>query len=246
MLVFITHPKYFDKKAIYRKKADLIFIFNSGKLFYELKDKYKCVNIGIDGNIKNENFFPQANKRKKFNKVALLRIKMGIYGAFKKKLHILRNRHYMMMKSYKDTEYKLVMSYAKKEKDFNKANSVIELETLKCIVEMIRLEHGDKFLENHKEHARVLLNYSNSFYRSYVYSMEFERGMEIFADLIKYSFFSNVMLYYLFNRYDLYENGFHYNYLKVISRLFIENIHRNDVKNFIKNNINAYKEEGWL
>ena len=53
------------------------------------------------------------------------------------------------------------------------------------------------------------------------------------------------MLYYRFNKRDIYEERFHFRYLKVLSRLFIEQIHQNDVKKFIHNNIEYYKENQW-
>jgi len=55
MLVFITHPKYFDVKSLENKKVELIYIFNSKKLFDELSQNYKCVNIDKNGKLIDEN-----------------------------------------------------------------------------------------------------------------------------------------------------------------------------------------------
>ena len=246
MLVFVTHPKYFDKKVLYRKNVDLIYIFNSKKLFDELSKKYRCVNIGIDGTIKNENFFPKAKKYKKITKIKFLEVKIGIYSYFKKKQHSFFKKYYSMMRGYKDTEYHLLINHAKKQKEFNDSIMMLDTGIMRCIVEIIKLEKGERFLEKNIELLRVLQNYSHTFYRSYVYSLGFERGFEIFGDIFRYNYFNKVVLYYLFNKYDVYKKGFHYNYLKVLSRLFIEDIHKNNIKGFVEKNIEYYKENEWL
>ena len=77
--------------------------------------------------------------------------------------------------------------------------------------------------------------------------MRVERGAEVFADIFRFSLFMHILLYYHFDKYDIYaDTKFKYGYLKVLSRLFIEQIHSNDVKGLVKGYLNEYKEAGVL
>jgi len=245
MLVFITNPKYFDKKSIKGKNVDLIFIFGSKRLCNELSKNNKCVNIGVEGKILQENFFPQAKKYNKNTRDKLLDIKINCLYYFKK-LHHNEYKVKMQIINKHDPIFNLNVYRAKRMKDFNDAAKIIDLMIVKYIYEILNLRHGKRFSQNHKTVLKRLLNVTSAFYRAYIYSFGFDRGMEVFADIYKYSFFKNVSLFYTFNKYDIYQNSFHYNYLKVLSRLFIENIHKKNLKNFVTENINYYKERGWL
>jgi len=245
MMVFITHPKYFDKRAIARKSVDLVYIFNSKKLFDELSKKYKCVNIDRDGKIINENFFPQARKYKKLTRERFLDIKIGVLKYFKKKRFHFYKRHFQVV-SYNDPLFKLNVTMAKKRNDFNEAVMIINGMILEYLREIFELEKGRKFVEEYFSYIEKLLNYSHSFYRSYVYANEFDRGIEVFADVFMYNFFSKVALYYTFEKKDIYKSGFHFNYLKVLSRLFIEDIHKADVIGFVNRQVEYYKENEWF
>ncbi len=246
MLVFITHPKYFDKRKIARKKIDLIYIFNSKKLYSQLSEKYKCVNIGKDGKIKQENFFPQAKKYKRITKEKFIDLKIGIVKYFAKKKHSVQRKYYVMLKGpYSDPLMHYGFHKAKKS-EFNEGTMILDAMIVNYIAEIFRLEKGEEFTNKNKRYIELLLNFSHSFYRAYVYSLGYERGMEIFSEVFKFNYFKKVSLYYTFNKFDLYQDRFHFNYLKVLSRLFVEDIHNNNIEEFIQKNITYYKENGWL
>lgn len=245
MLVFITHPKLFDIKKLKDKKVTLIYIFNSKKLFEELKKSYKCVNIGIDGVIKDENFFPKKVVTKTFLEL-MFKNRKDLFAYFKKKNY---NKERVYLKTgFRDSEYRFVRGMAEQifKKDLAEAFAYLNREIYHQIFGMIRLETSNEEYEFRNNYSELLKNYTHSFFRSYIYSMGFRRrGVELFGDIWSYNYFLNVMLYYGFSKFDIYKNGFHYNYLRVLSRVFIETIHKNDIKSFIKSNIDYYKENGW-
>ncbi len=245
MLVFITNPKYFDKRKIGRKKVDLVYIFGSKKLFDELSKKYKCVNIGKDGNIKNENFFPEAVKYKKVTRERFMGIKIGALKYFKKKRFKVYRSRYEMFGDY-DPLFNMVVAMAKKKRDFNEGANIINAKIISYIEDIIRIEKGEKFLKNYASYLKIVLNLSHSFHRAYIYSKGFQRGFEVFGDVFTFSYFNNAVLYYTFDKFDIYEDRFHFNYLRVLSRLFIEHIHKNEVEKFINHQIDVFKESGWL
>ncbi len=249
MLVFVTHPKFFDKKFLYRKNVDLVYIFNSKKLFNELSEKYKCVNIGSSGKIKDENFFPAPVKYKPVTKEKFLDLKIGIYAYFKKKRHKMMRRHYVMLRGWRDNEFEILKSFAKKalkNRKENEAFAMVDNAIQRSVVDILELERGKEYVEEFSKFIIYLNNYAHSFYRSYIYSLGFKRGEEIFGDVFRYSYFDKVMLYYRFWKRDIYNGKFHFNYLKVLSRVFIEDIHKNNIKNYIVKNIKYYKENEWL
>jgi hypothetical protein len=247
MLVFITHPKYFEKKSLYRKKPELIYIFNSPTLYKEVSKKYKCVNLDKNYNIKNENFFPPANDKKRF-KHNLIVIKKQIYAYFKKKQHKLMQRNYILRTGYKDVTYKLTMELADKyeKKDKQKAILFLENEIFNLLMNIIKMEKDEKFTETYKIHIATIFNLMNSFYRAYIYSFCEIRGSEVYGDVFKFNNFLDAILYYTFDKYDLFKDDFNYPYKKVLCRLFIEKIHKNNIKKFVKRNIEYQRSEGWL
>ena len=246
MLVFITHPKLFDENKLKNKKIDLIYIFNSKRLFNQLKDRYKCVNIGTDGNVQDENFYPT----KQVSKIFILKMfenRRSLFAYFKKKAYN-KQRCYVRGMGFRDSEYRLVRNLAVKIFDKNKieAFQYLNREIYNQIDTMIYLESSKYEYEFKQKYFHLIINYTHSFFRSYIYSLGFRRrGVELFGDIWTYNYFLNVLSYYSFSKFDIYKNGFNYNYLRVLSRIFIETIHRNDIKNFIKENIAYYKEQEW-
>jgi len=245
MLVFITHPKYFDIKSLDDKKVDLIYIFNSKVLYHKLSKDYKCINIGKDGNIVDENYFPKQTLKKYYG---LLEFKKGIYGYFKKKHYKAQSKIYVMRGGYKDVMYRMTFAEVRRleKKNINEAILYLDNAILKEVISMLEFEYSKKWTEIHNDKLKYIFNLINSFYRAYIYRFFRKRGLELFGDLFRHNLFLNILIHYPFEKYDIYENRFHYNYLKVISRLFIEQLHKNDVKGFIKSNIAYYKENGWL
>jgi hypothetical protein len=249
MLVFITHPKYFDKKSLYRKKPELVYIFNSFPLYEELSKKYKCINLDKNYNVKNENFFPEPNDKKQF-KHSMVDIKRDIYSYFKKKEYFFLRKQYRMRGSYKDTDYKMIINfshmYEREERNIEKATKFMEISIEETLISILKFEKGEKFVKDNIEFIKKIFNLMNSLYRAYIYSFCKIRGSEVYGDIFKFNTFLNSILYYTFDKYDIYENDFYYSYKKVLSRLFIENLHKNDIKYFVKANIEYQKEQRWL
>ena len=178
----------------------------------------------------------------------MLEFKKGIFDYFKKKHHSHQKKRYIMKRGYKDVTYNIVLAEVRKQekKDINQAMVVLERAIITEILGIMEFEHSQQWVKDNNKQIIYIFNLLNSFYRAYIYRFFRKRGIEIFGDLWKYNLALNIILYYPFDKYDVYKNGFHFNYLKVISRLFIEQLHRNDVKGFIKSNIKYYKEQGWL
>jgi len=246
MLVFITHPKYFDKTKLQDKKVQLIYIFNSKNLFNELKDSYKCVNLGLNGKIIDENFFPKKLVSNIFKKM-MFNNRKDLFAYFKKKAYN-KQRVYVRGMGFRDAEYRLVRNLSEqvRKKDEQVAFEYLNERIYEQIMNMIQMDVSQNEYQFRSKYFNLLHNYTHSFFRSYIYSMGFRRrGVELFGDIWTYNYFLNVMLYYSFSKFDIYKNGFNYNYLKVLSRVFIEVIHKNDIKGFIKSNIEYYKKHEW-
>lgn len=240
MMLFVTHPKYFDKRAIRGKKIDLGFVFDSKKLYSSFD--FKCVNIGKDGKIRNENFFPQEILN--LPKGIALSLKQQLYGYLKKREHKIKCKYMRMVQGYKDAQYKLVLSTSKHfaKKDLNQALIFMEKEMMNLLISMIEYEMKAKDRQMYAKNFVTLYNITNSFFRAYTYSLGYKRGTEVIVDVLRFGFLLNVIEYYLFNKYDIYEDRFDYRYLKVLSRLFIEYVHRNDIKGFIEKQLEFYAE----
>ena len=242
MILFITHPKYFDRRKIRGKKPDLVFVFNSKEMFDKFDEK--CVNIGWDGKIKHENFFKKDFITLPRNLV--INRKLLYYTYYKKILHNQKKKHYYMIQGYKDALYNLTHKVARDmaKKDINDAIEYVDKQILNTVIEILTIKYSQEELNS--VHIAKLYNIYNSFFRAYIYSMNYKRGMEFFGDLFKYTLFINTILDYKYRQKDLYNDFFHYNYLRVVSRLFIETICKNDIKSYIDSAIIRYKENKWL
>jgi len=53
----------------------------------------------------------------------------------------------------------------------------------------------------------------------------------------------NVHTKYLFDSRDIYKDTFRYEYLRVLSRLFIESVSSNDIKKFVAINMEIIEKE---
>ena len=249
MLVFITHPKFFEKRMLYRKKVDLIYIFDSDLLYKDLKKRYRCINLDKDYRIKNENFFPPPSKRKIKNfAYHMLSLKKKTYSYFKKKEHSYKSKKFRMLGGYKDSMHRIIINICNDLEKHNvqEAYKFIEEKIWDMVMTILEFEKGEEFCQQNRVLIEKLLNLSNSLYRSYIYSFCGIRGSEGYGDVFKYNYFLNTVLHYTFDKYDIYKNDFHYDYRKVLMRLFIEHIHKNDIKNFVKNYIEYVRREEWL
>ena len=235
MLVFVVEKRRF--KEI--QKADLIYIFNNEELFIELSKNFKCVNLNSKGIIINENFFP---KRSIKDKDIYFDVKRGVYSYFKKKQHQIMRKKMVMIKGYKDAVYNVIINESKrleKRRQYEEAKELLDGEILRNIKGVLEFE-GIKI----DRYFTYLNNYLFSFYRAYIYSFTTKRGVDFLGDIFRFNLLLNIMRFYHFDREDVLRVGFKKGYLRVISRLFIEQIHKNDVKNFVIQNIDHYKTLG--
>ena len=237
MLAFIIDKRKFKG---FEKKPELVFIFDNEKLFDELSERYKCVNLNKRGIVTKENFFPKRDSIK--SKRLYFEIKEGVYSYFKKKQHKIFCRQSVMLRGHKDTIYNFVINTAReleRKKQYEEASQFLDREILNLIKEILSFEH----IENDK-YFQYVLNYCYSFYRAYIYSFTNKRGIDFLGDVFRFNLAINIMRFYKYNEYDVLKTGFKTGYLKIISRLFIEQIHREYVKKFVKSNIEYYKQLG--
>jgi len=152
MLVFITHPKYFDRKKIRDKKPDLVYVFNSESTFKKFNEK--CVNIDLNGEIKNENFFPKEVLNLK--KIEIFKFKLSVYRYFNKVVYSYRKKFVMNS----NLEYSVISTanrYLKQ--DFNLAITFIEGEIDILISEILSF-----YETKNKLHISKLYHIYDSFF----------------------------------------------------------------------------------
>ena len=250
MLVIITHPKYFDKEKLKRKKVELCYIFNSKRLYNELSKKYKCVNLNSQYEIIDENFFPSEtyDGRLLYPRMFSFRISILTYF-YKKKYQLMKRKGVAAVGAYykRDAIYNMSVAMAKKTFKRDKSGAMRSLnDSIYSVVqEGIYNIVSKSYFDENKEYFPLIFNLADSFYRSYIYSFpDVKRGAEVTSDVLKYNFVMNSIIYYRMEKNDIYKDGFHYNYLRVLSRLFIENIHRNlGIKEFTYENIEFWEED---
>ena len=205
MIAFLT------RKKDLLKKYDLVYIFDNKKLFDDLKSNFKCVNLGIDGKIKDINF------KKDFNlkNYQILDIQKSIYFYLKKR---------SLIKSKRDFHMKMIYEMESKN-EIDLAISFMNTTIKGLLDDIVSMSVESKFLRNYESFIQILFNYINSFYNVYAMKFGYDERIEIF----KMALFLNILSFYRFDRFDLNENGFKRGYLKVISRLFIEQIHKKEL-----------------
>lgn len=236
MVAFIIDKRKFKG---FEKKPKLVFIFDDEKLFDELSKNYKCVNLDKKGIITKENFFPKSSMKSKH---IYFEVKSGVYSYFKKKHHDILRRQTVMIKGHKDALYNLVIRESKKlaqKRQYEEANDMLNREIRSNIDKILEFENIqiDKYFE-------YILNYTYSFYRAYIYSIARKRGIDCLGDIFRFNLALSIVRFYRYNEFDILKTGFKIGYLKVISRLFIEQIHKNNFQNFLNQNISYYKTIG--
>jgi len=248
MMVFITHPKYFDVKVLDGKDIDVIYIFNGKRLYNMLKNRYKVALLGMDYKIVAENFFSQEFITKKVGQRLLFNNKVFTYR-FLHKLKRIKKRDDVYYKSigYKqEIKFYLGMSKRSFKKDPNLGIETIDIYIKDILVDIFVYEHGAEFVQKYRNNLENLFNLITSLYRIYIQSLGYKRGVEILTELNRYSYIVNIMDYYRFNGWDVYKNGFKYDYLKVLCRVFIEKIYAENVKFYVDKKVVEYEENGWF
>ncbi len=242
MMLFVTHPKYFDKRAIRGKKIDLGFVFDSKRL-YDSFD-FKCVNIGKDGKIRNENFFPKEIKLD-INKDMALNIKIGVYSYLKKRDYKIKSKYLRTAEGYRDFQYRFVVSHTRDiaKKDFNKALSSIEEDIYDLFLSIAK---DNYMLSNYIQNLITLYNIINAFFEAYICSLGYNKNEKMIIEILQYTFLLNIIEYYTFDRNDIDKNGFNNKYLKILSRLFIEHIHKINIEEFIQEQYRYYNKGKYL
>ncbi len=230
MIVFITHPKYFDlKKLINKKDIEIVFIFNSKSLYKNLSKKYKCINIDYHGKISAQNFFPPIKTIEKESLYNFLAQKKRTFQFFKKKLfYQQKKRGFYINRWEMEREIRLYLHYINKEKKLFRKFELLDKYIYITLNEILKMEKG--YTKDENFYIKKMLNYSSTFFIGYAYSIIAFKEAKFIVDFFRYNFFLNTLLYYGFEKKDIYHNSFHYNYLKIISHLFIEYIHKIDLK----------------
>jgi len=204
MIAFLT------KKRDLINKYDIVYIFNNETLFNDLSKNFNCVNLERNGKIKNINF------KKKFNleDYQILEIQKAVYFYLRKR---------SLIKIKKDFHMKMIYEMEIKN-EIGLAISYMDTVIKGLLDEIISMSIDNGFLRKYEKFIQILFNYINSFYNIYAMKFGYDERIEIF----KTALFLNILNFYRFDRFDLNDNGFKRGYLKVISRLFIEQIHRKD------------------
>lgn len=203
MLAFLT------KEIELKKNYDIVYIFNNEKLFNKLKDKFSCVNLAKDGNIKNINFAQKID----LELYEIIDIQKAAYFYLKKKRSIgLRGRDFNMKMLYE----------IENNRQYKEAIVFMRNTNLELLDDIISMNIDAEFSKNYRKFLDITFNYITSFYYAYAYKFAYNERIEIF----RFALFLNVLLYYRFDKWDVNEYSFKRGYLKVLSRLFVEQIHR--------------------
>jgi hypothetical protein len=234
-LVFIHHPNYFKEENL-KGKIGLIYIFNSKQLYNKLSQKYKCVNLGVDGNITDENFFPKRKMNKQIY-ISVFKFKKEIYAYLKEIFYKLKLK-YRYSGTFKDEDFRGVNETADKYFEQNGVMSAIQYinaENLKLLIQIMKITRNRRFFESNRVLIGIVFSYIHSFYKAFVYSFSIKKlGVEAFNEKLKYDLSLAIFRNCLFTKNDLYGDGFDYRYLKILSNSFIEHIDKNDSKNYIQ------------
>ena len=190
MIVFITHPKYFSEERLKgEKNIEVVFIFNSFRLYTTLSKKYSCVLLNPKGEIQKENFFPPAREIKKSLFNNFFEIKKRNLRYFRKIYHHTKKKYFQMLKHYKDVEYDIFILHAKKRKSYQERLLSLDKAIVTTMKDILTLEHGEQYIQENIAHIQIAFNYAKSFHRAYAYSFAKERGVEVFTDYFRSALF---------------------------------------------------------
>ena len=205
MLAFLT------KETELKKRYDIVYIFNNQSLYNKLNKKFNCVNLARNGMIKEMNFKKETN----LALYQIVDIQKAVYFYLKK-----RNPVY----TKKDINMKMLYEMEKKN-NYEGAVLFMKDTNFQMLNEIFSINIESEFLKKYNKYIPMLYNYINSFYIGFSNKFFYDKRVEV----LKFGLFVNAMLYYRFDKYDLTETGFKRGYLKVLSRLFVEQIHKKEL-----------------
>jgi len=241
MVVFIIEDKNFTISKLRGKKVDLIYLFNE-ELYDKLSSKYKVVLFDKFLKIKKENFFNKDILDVK--KRILIDYKIKFFEVFEQKYRNLYRKKIAYMRR-SNLKRNIIYSVANK-KDNNEIVKFLDEEIFLVMLKAVKVRISEKFVEQNKEAFKDIFNYITSLYRAYCYSFGYKRGSEILLDLFRFKLFYEIANFYFPNSFDLYKTRLKKDYIKVLSRLFIEDIHKNLLDNFLSKNLAQWLEFGWF
>jgi len=205
MLAFLT------KEIDLKKEYDIVYIFNNQPLYAKLNKKFNCVNLARNGMIKEMNF----KKEIDLKLYQIVDIQKAVYFYLKKRSSVYRR---------KDINMKMLYEIEKRN-NYEEAVLFMKEINFQMLDEIFSMNVESWFLKKYNKYIPMLYNYINSFYIAFSNKFFYDERVEV----LKFGLFVNVMLYYRFDKYDLTETGFKRGYLKVLSRLFIEQIHKKEL-----------------
>ena len=205
MLAFLT------KEIELKKEYDIVYIFNNQPLYAKLNKKFNCVNLARNGMIKEMNF----KKEIDLKLYQIVDIQKAVYFYLKKR---------SIFYGKKDINMKMLYEIEKRN-NYEEAVLFMKETNFQMLDEIFSMNVESWFLKKYNKYIPMLYNYINSFYIAFSNKFFYDERVEV----LKFGLFVNVMLYYRFDKYDLTETGFKRGYLKVLSRLFIEQIHKKEL-----------------
>ena len=207
MLAFLT------KEVELKGEYDIVYIFNNKPLYDKLSKKFNCVNIARNGKAKEFNF----KKEIVLKDYEIIDIQKSVYFYLKK-----RNKVYCRSKK----DFNMQMLYELQKQNRTEHAQIFMQDAIKGEMrDIYSMYFGKSFLTKYQKHIEILFNYVETFYSAYAHRFGYSEKIEV----LKYALFLNILLYYTFNQYDVNETGFKRGYLKIISRLFVEQIHKREL-----------------
>ena len=244
MKVFIVDKKRFNGLILRNKNIEFIVCFD--KDLYEKLQKYNIVLIDKKGKIRKSNYFPdEIYNLKSVNQ--LISFKKNIFRYFEKQyLYLYRSR----IGDIRRTNMLLNpwIALVNKKKIIQEKIEVLDNAIFEILMKYFEVKYSKEYVEKHRYYFEIILNYITSFYRAYVYSLsDLKRGAELFNDIFRFIDFYELLKNHRPSESDLTKSGLKRDYIKVVSRFFIERIHKNsDIREFAKKNIELWRENKWI
>jgi|GEM_PF-5808118 len=240
MLVFITHPRYFPLQKLPKKGVDLIFLFNSTYLYRRLSSKYKVLELSPEGKLIRHNLKIPANTPTPTEEKLLIDQLLGTLAYFYNKLEggnrklKIRSKRGKRKKNPVAEMMKLPNQTVKRLEGIKNKILFLEQELFQTAGELIYAQTLLPIFDRGREELlfNILVRIGNTFFASYLSLNGFHplNHSPILA-VYRWNWIVKIASFYRWNKWDIYQSpsgelSFHYNYLKTICRLFIEELHK--------------------